>query len=241
VRWIAGHGQLLTDALGRPARMLGVAYDVTAQHSLLQQREIMLREVNHRVKNSLQLVSSLLNLQQNAAGDEHLRDQLVQADRRIMTIARIHEHLYRSSEPISTIEFGSYLRALCRDLEASIVGEREISVEVDVDVADLPTDRVVSLALIVNELVTNAAKYAFVDRPSGRIRVSFRAGADGTGRLTIADDGRGLPDGYRLEAGAGLGMKVVVALVRNLHADLEIGNDGPGARFTISCAPKRAP
>ncbi len=111
--------------------------------------------------------------------------------------------------------------------------------EVDVDVADLPTDRVVSLALIVNELVTNAAKYAFVDRPSGRIRVSFRAGADGTGRLTIADDGRGLPDGYRLEAGAGLGMKVVVALVRNLHADLEIGNDGPGARFTISCAPKR--
>jgi PAS domain S-box-containing protein len=240
VRWIAGHGQLLTDGLGRPARMIGVAYDVTAQHSLLQQREIMLREVNHRVKNSLQLVSSLLNLQQSGAGDEQLRDQLVQADRRIMTIARIHEHLYRSSEPISTIEFGSYLRALCRDLEASIVGERDISVEVDADVADLATDRVVSLALIVNELVTNAAKYAFGDQKSGRIRVTFRAEQDGTGRLTIADDGRGLPQGYRLEANAGLGMKVVVALVRNLHANLEIGNDGPGARFTISCTPARA-
>ena len=104
----------------------------------------------------------------------------------------------------------------------------------------LPTDRVVSLALIVNELVTNAAKYAFVDQRSGRIRVTFRAEQDGTGRLTIADDGRGLPQGYRLEANAGLGMKVVVALVRNLHANLEIGNDGPGARFTISCTPARA-
>lgn len=241
VRWIAGQGQLLTDALGRPARMIGVAYDVTAQHSLLQQREIMLREVNHRVKNSLQLVSSLLSLQQGGAGDEQLRSQLAQADRRIMTIARIHEHLYRSSEPISTIEFGSYLRDLCRDLEASIAGERDIAVEVNADAAHLPTDRVISLALIVNELVTNAAKYAFVDQPDGKIRVTFRAGPDGSGRLTIADDGRGLPGGYRIEDHAGLGMKVVAGLVRNLHASLEIGNDGPGARFTISWEPARAP
>ncbi len=135
-----------------------------------------------------------------------------------MTIARIHEHLYRGAEPISTIEFGSYLRDLCRDLEASVVGERDIVVSVDADAAELATDRVVSLALIVNELVTNAAKYAFVDRPGGQIRVTFRAGADGTGRLTIADDGRGLPDGYRIDAGPGLGMKVVAGLVRSLRA-----------------------
>lgn len=239
VRWIAGQGQLLTDSSGRPARMIGVAYDVTAQHSLLQQREIMLREVNHRVKNSLQLVSSLLSLQQSGSGDEQLRDQLGQADRRIMTIARIHEHLYRSSEPISTIEFGSYLRNLCGDLQASIAGERDIRVDVDADAADLPTDRVVSLALIVNELVTNAAKYAFVDQPSGQIEVTFRAGAGGSGRLTIADNGRGLPDGYRIDGHVGLGMKVVAGLVRNLHARLEIGTDGFGARFTIVCAPAR--
>ncbi|HSO42448.1 MAG TPA: PAS domain S-box protein [Rhodospirillales bacterium] len=236
VRWIAGQGELLIDAQGRPVRMIGVAYDVTAQHSLLQQREIMLREVNHRVKNSLQLISSLLSLQQSGVSDDGLRDQLAQADRRIMTIARIHEHLYRGAEPIRTIEFGSYLRDLCRDLEASIAGERDIVVSVDADAAELATDRVVSLALIVNELITNAAKYAFVDRPSGRILVTFRAIPDGTGRLTIADDGRGLPEGYRIEAGPGLGMKVVVGLVRSLRAHLEIGNDGPGARFTISCA-----
>ncbi|MGZ8996278.1 MAG: sensor histidine kinase, partial [Rhodospirillales bacterium] len=115
-------------------------------------------------------------------------------------------------------------------------GERDIVVSVDADAAELATDRVVSLALIVNELITNAAKYAFVDRPSGRILVTFRAEPDGTGRLTIADDGHGLPEGYRIEAGPGLGMKVVVGLVRSLRAHLEIGNDGPGARFTISCA-----
>lgn len=241
IRWVAGQGELVTDSLGRPARMIGVAYDVTAQDSLLQQREIMLREVNHRVKNSLQLVSSMLGLQQSGVADERLHDQLAQADRRIMTIARVHEHLYRSVDPVSTIEFGSYLRDLCHDLKESVVGDRDIVVSVDADRAELATERVVSLALIVNELVTNAAKYAFADRQGGRIAVTFRAEADGTGWLTIADDGHGLPEGYRIDAGPGLGMKVVAGLVRSLSAELEIDNDGPGARFAIRFAPQRTP
>lgn len=156
-----------------------------------------------------------------------------------MTIARIHEHLYRGAEPISTIEFGAYLRELCRDLGSSVAADRQIAISVDADAAEMPTDRVISLALIVNELVTNAAKHAFPDDAVGHIAVTFRVGPDGTGSLTVADDGRGLPEGYRIDGGAGLGMRVVAGLVRSLCACLEIGNDGPGARFTISCAGAR--
>lgn len=240
VRWLAAQGQIQRDETGRPVRMIGVAYDVTAQQSLLRQREIMLREVNHRVKNSLQLVSSLLGLQHSTAKDETLRSQLAEADRRILTIAKIHEHLYRGAEPVNTIEFSGYLRDLCRELQETLAVDGGITIAVDADVAELPTDRVISLALIVNELVTNATKYAFEGSEGagasehGRIDVRFHFEPDGGCKLVVADTGRGLPADYRPEAGPGLGMKVVSGLARSMRAQLECDSSGPGARFTIT-------
>jgi PAS domain S-box-containing protein len=233
VRWLAARGEIKMRSADGPGRMLGVAYDVTAQHRLLRQKEIMLREVNHRVKNSLQLVSSLLNLQHGSVDNEDVRRQLAEADRRILTIAKIHEHLYRGVEPISRIEFAGYLHDLCRELQTTVAGDSDIVVAVDADAVELPTDRVISLALIVNELVTNAAKYAFAEGQGGRIDVSFRAGADAYS-LTVADRGRGLPEGYRIDDSKGLGMRVVSGLVRSMRAELDIGHNSPGTRFTIS-------
>lgn len=234
VHWLAAQGEIKKDAVGRPVRMIGVAYDVTAQRSLLRQKEIMLREVNHRVKNSLQLVSSLLGLQHSTAEDESLRSQLAEADRRILTIAKIHEHLYRGVDPLNTIEFAGYLGDLCRELEETLAGPGKIAIEVDADSADLPTDQVISLALIVNELVTNATKYAFDEGKGGRIDVCFRKDTTGGCRLIVADDGRGLPADYRLDASPGLGMKVVSGLARSMRAELAFDSAGAGARFTIS-------
>jgi two-component sensor histidine kinase len=235
--------------------MIGVAYDVTAQRSLLRQKELMLREVNHRVKNSLQLVSSLLSLQHSSVADETLRAQLAEADRRILTIAKIHEHLYRDAEAINTIEFSGYLRDLCRELQDTLAGRSGIAVVVDADPADLPTDRVISLALIVNELVTNATKYAFPEaadddvrdregeggreRDGGgkRIDVGFCMTAEGGCRLSVADNGRGLPADYRPENSPGLGMKVVSGLARGMHAELAFDSSSNGARFSVSFPP----
>ncbi len=234
VRWLAAQGEVKKGEDGRPVRMIGVAYDITAQHSLLRQKEMKLREVNHRVKNSLQLVSSLLGMQHSTTENDVLRRQLADADRRILTIAKIHEHLYRGVEPIGAIEFAGYLRDLCRELQDTIAADGGVTIAVDADTAELATDRVISLALVVNELVTNATKYAFGDREAGgRIDISFRRGPDDIYRLNVVDNGRGLPEGYRIEDSSGLGMKVVAGLVRSMQAELDVGS-GSGARFTIS-------
>lgn len=234
IRWVVAQGETITDGDGRAVRMIGVAYDVTAQHSLLEHKEFMLHEVNHRVKNSLQLVSSLLSLQQSTLESAEVRSHLIEADRRILAIAKIHEHLYRGAGPANKIEFASYLRDLCAELEDTIAGGRDIRIIVEAKSLELPTDQVISLALIVNELVTNAAKYAFEERAGGRIGVSFGAGPDGGYRLVVGDDGCGLSDGFNLDDSAGLGMKVIVGLVRGMDAKLEIGVPDEGASFIIT-------
>lgn len=236
VRWLAAQGETISDTDDRPVRMIGVAYDITARHDLLEHKEFMLHEVNHRVKNSLQLVSSLLNLQQSTLESAEMRSHLIEADRRILAIAKIHEHLYRGVGPANRIEFAGYLRDLCAELEDTVAGGRDIRIVVEAQPLELPTDQVISLALIVNELVTNAAKYAFEKRAAGRIAVSFAAGPEGLYRLVVGDDGCGLPDGFKVEESAGLGMKVAVGLVRGMGARLEVGAPDKGASFVITLA-----
>ncbi len=211
----------------------GLKAALAEKTSLLEQRELLLREVNHRIKNSLQLVSSMLHLQTHSAGPE-LRQQLAQANRRVLTVAKVHEQLYKQPQLLNRIEFAQYLRNLASSLEQT-VGDtgQQISVRIDADRAEIATDRVVSLALAVNELVTNASKYAFRDRMDGRITVTFRVMPDGSQRLSVADDGQGLPEGFSPQRSAGLGMKVVLGLVHGLGATLDIDSSEHGTAFTI--------
>jgi two-component sensor histidine kinase len=217
------------------ANTLGVAIDKerarVEREDLLNQKDLLLREIDHRVKNSLALVASLLGMQERTAASAEAKAVLAAASARLMSIARIHEQLYKSAH-IAAVEFGSYLTGLCTDLASSLGRVGEIDLGVDVDRFSLPVDRAVPLGLITVELVTNAIKYA--RHPSGlsTIQVTCRR-EDGHFLLTVADDGPGLPEGFDAGSTGGLGMRLVRTLVRQLGGSLEAANVAGGARFSV--------
>jgi two-component sensor histidine kinase len=194
-------------------------------------KDVLLREVNHRVKNSLQLVSSLLALQAKQSLSPAVADGLAEAQRRVATVARVHERLYRTDR-VETVAFGAYLRDLCAELESSLtesVGERRLIVEA-ADV-ELPTDMVAPLALIANELITNAWKHAYPPGSLGSVTVTFES-PGGLVRLSVTDRGVGLPEGFVPASASGLGMRLVQALVRQLGGSLHIETAPPGGHGT---------
>jgi two-component sensor histidine kinase len=204
---------------------LGLALD--AKEAAIQQQALMAREIDHRVKNSLQLVASLLALQSRDAQPD-AAEQIQAAARRVSSIARLHEHLY-SSKTAETINARDYLTRLAVDLASLLPGGDPASVEVDVIDIDLPTDRIVAIGLIVNELVTNAAK-------QGATRVAVTLQYDGGDRvLTVANDGNSLAAGFDLHRSKGLGLKVVLALARRFQVDVTCVNqtDRPGVAFVM--------
>ena len=204
---------------------LSLALD--AKEAAIQQQALMAREIDHRVKNSLQLVASLLVLQSREAQPD-VAEQIQAAARRVSSIARLHEHLY-STETAETINARDYLTRLAVDLASLLPGGEPSTVEVDVIDLDLPTDRIVAIGLIVNELATNAAK-------QGATRVAVTLKYDGGDRvLTVANNGNNLPAGFDLHKSKGLGLKVVLTLAQRFHVDVTCANqtDGPGVAFVM--------
>lgn len=211
--------------------VLVTIHDVSAKAAALREKEVLLREVNHRVKNSLQLVSSLLTLQALSSKEPEMRRQFQEACGRIGTVAQVHQRLYQS-ETYSEVAFGQYLRDLCRELGGGALAKGR-AVTVDADDIDLSADAVIPLALVVNELVCNALKYAYADGEAGEVAVEFRVLPDGAKRLSVADRGRGLPAGYEVARADTLGMKVVRAFAGQLKGKFRAEPAGPGARFVI--------
>jgi two-component sensor histidine kinase len=197
----------------------------------VQQKELLLKEVNHRVKNSLQLVASLLNLQRNQIPDQQTRGHFEEAARRINTVAQVHQRLYRDDRP-DRVALHHFLEELCHDLNR-VFPERNITIVCNASECFLSTDRVIPVALILNELIANAFKYSFPGDAGGTIKVSCRPTPDAV-ELSVTDDGAGLPDGFDPNAQAGLGMKIVSALTRQLRAKLEVTNLPIGKAFTFS-------
>ena len=220
------------------ANTLGVAIDKERTHaqleSLLKQKELLLLEIDHRVKNSLSLVSGLLGMQERSAKSSEARVALSAASARILSIARIHEQLYRGTDT-ATVAFGAYLEGLCTDLAASLGRIEDIDFKVEAEAFDLPVSRAAPLGLITAELLTNALKYA--RHASARSSVVVTCARDHDHLvMTIADDGPGLPDGFDITAGNGLGMRVVTSLVRQLKGTVEAGNHQGGAHFVVRVA-----
>ncbi|WP_192961310.1 histidine kinase dimerization/phosphoacceptor domain -containing protein [Methanothermobacter thermautotrophicus] len=196
----------------------------------LEEKELLLREIHHRVKNNLQVISSLLNLQSSYIDDPGVTAVLRDSQGRIMSMSMIHEKLYRSGN-LADIDVRGYLEGLARSIMFSYMRpDQHVDLKFEMDDIRLNVDTIMPLGLIVNELVTNAFKYAFPDG-GGEVRVSLRRDGDGF-LLTVADDGVGLPDDFNLDSLRSLGMLLVRNLTDQLNGELEYTSNG-GTEFRV--------
>jgi two-component sensor histidine kinase len=207
----------------------------------LAERELLLREVNHRVKNSLQLVLSMLSLQSGEFRETGAKELFAKAIARVTAIASIHERLYQDTDPL-TIDVQTYLSGLCAELARAGIGdERHADLRTDIEPLRLPTEHGVSLALIVNELVMNALKHGRTDDRSATINVSLRRVESGQARLTVADNGPGLGAGEPASSAkpaTGLGSRLISMLVRQLNGELRVEHaEGYAAHITFPLQP----
>jgi two-component sensor histidine kinase len=195
--------------------------------------EALLREVNHRVGNSLQLVSSFVALQARSLSDDTARAALTDTQARIEAVAQVHRRLYTSAD-VEAVEMKEYLSDLIEQLSQSLSADsRGVVVTLEATPVRVATDRAVSLGVIVTELVTNAVKYAYPEGP-GEIRVRLTSLGDGEAELAVTDDG----PGFRLESapkGGGLGRMIVKAMAASLKTEVSYG-DGPGAEARLRFA-----
>lgn len=223
----------LEDALTR-RRLERANAEAQEQVRLARDRaEAMLREVNHRVGNSLQLVSSFMSLQQRQLADEGARAALREAQARIEAVAHVHRRLYASGD-MATVAMDEYLRGLVDELSKS-VGPDGGAPRLALKAAPIcvTTDQAVSLGVVVTELVTNAVKYAYAPGEDGEIRVILEE-ADGGGRalLTVEDDGPGLGDGA--PKGTGLGGKIISTMAQGLRSAVEFDKAHKGVRARLA-------
>jgi two-component sensor histidine kinase len=245
VRWFIGIGRVAYDKSGRPITMYGVDLNITERKQIeeqlkasLQEKEILLKEVHHRVKNNLQVISSLLSLQSYTIQDPQVQVLFQNTRNRVHSMALLHEQLYQSDN-LAQIDFAHYVQRLVRHIvDSHDAPTRNITFTIDIAQVNLRMDTVLPCGLIINELVTNALKHAFPDGCGGEIGIRFVATDPGQCGLTIWDTGVGLPEGLELNRRtSSLGLRLVNALVRQLQGSLEV-TPQPGSTFTIAFAHK---
>lgn len=225
----------------------------------LDEKEVLLKEVHHRVKNNLQMIQSLLNLQMRLVEEPKALDVLAESQRRIRAMALVHEKLYQSNR-LARINFAEYGRSLMRDLLQSYpLNSLAIRLSLEIAEVELPVDTAISCGLIINELFSNAVKYAFPEKPpavqSGLITIQFQLHSEApqpgqpqpsaSYRLTVADNGVGIPAEVDVGTTKSLGLRLVHALTRQLRGTLHIERQTTerptGTTFTISFASQDKP
>ncbi|MBP0439040.1 sensor histidine kinase [Tianweitania sediminis] len=192
--------------------------------------ELLLAEVNHRVGNSLALVAALVRMQASAIADPGAKEALAETQVRISAIANLHRSLY-TSDDVRNVALDDYLATIVAELGTSMSasGHKPL-VKLDLDRYSIPTDKAVSVGMIVTELLTNALKYAYPTEEKGEVRLILRRSEDGAALLTVEDDGIGW-NGTGVAKGTGLGSRIVKAMAANLGATITHG-DGVGGTCT---------
>jgi two-component sensor histidine kinase len=197
--------------------------------ALAAEREVLLREVNHRVGNSLQIIASLLHLQANSSAQEDVKAALTNAMGRVAAVAQVHRRLY-TSDDLKSVLLNLYLDALLEDLRRSAEGNRMSRLTLKAESIEIDPDRAVAIGIIVNELVMNAVKYAYPDG-AGPIHVELAAEGDDL-LLSIADDGVGL-NGKSDPRSTGMGQRIVTAMASKLEASVERDPAHAGTRIVL--------
>jgi two-component sensor histidine kinase len=217
------------------ANILGMAIEQQQYQRKLQaaldRHQVLLREVNHRVKNSLQVVSSMLHLQANAVGDQNLSERLNEAASRVNAVGRAYERLAYTAD-YENIDLIEYLRQIIEDLERTVA---PCKIQFDApEAVRFAADRAILVGLIINELVSNAGKYAYPDRAGGSIwvRVSFQRDKEAIA-ISVRDEGVGLPPGFDPAASKRLGTRLVNALSKQLGGELTQPPAPIGTNFTL--------
>jgi len=222
-----------------------IAYDITERKRIdkairgaLKEKEILLQEVHHRVKNNLQIINSILNLQKKFVEDEKAIVGLEEIQNRVSTMSIIHETLYQNTD-VSNIEFSSYLTRIAGNVIQGYQSDTQVELVTNLEDIQAPLDQAIPCGLILNEWVSNAMKYAFQGRETGTISVGLRS-AEVEGhpdeeeiQIEVRDDGVGLPEGFDWSGRDSLGLYLVQALSEQLDAELLAESDG-GTRFLVS-------
>ncbi|MFC1568985.1 sensor histidine kinase [bacterium] len=196
----------------------------------LREKTLLLQEIHHRVKNNLQVITSLLNLQAGQVHDQEAKDALTSSKQRVHAMAMIHTRLY-SDPHISDINFEKYIESIANDIQKMYSTSGRIQLTLDLQSEHLDIDTAVPLGLIVNELLTNALKHAFKDGSQGEIHVVFK-GNDKTYLLEVHDNGQGLSKETPDQQNHSLGLKLVRILTKQLEGTLDI-NSSKGTHFSI--------
>jgi two-component sensor histidine kinase len=207
----------------------------TGEHlkASLQEKEVLLKEIHHRVKNNLQVISSLLSLQSAKVEDEQVLEMFAESRDRVRSMALVHEKLYQSSD-LAQVDFGEYVHSLVAQLTRTYhqTGDGAVALQVDAQDVALSIDMAVPCGLIINELVSNALKHAFPDGRNGKIRISLRAKRDGFA-LEVTDNGVGFPDDKDFLNSESLGMQLVALLVEQIQGRIELDRR-KGTTFRIT-------
>jgi PAS domain S-box-containing protein len=224
---------------GKPEEVSCLMYDNTERKQIdrkirdsLKEKEVLLKEVHHRVKNNLQVISSILNLQSSYVSDPSTLDILQESQNRIKSMSFIHETLYRTTD-FSSINFSEYIKSLSHNLIQSYrLQNCTVDFVADIDTIEMSIDQSIPCGLIVNELVSNALKYAYKDRKKGKLIIELKEKGNQVS-LKISDDGVGLPENFKYEKNDSLGVQLVYSLTEQLDGTIEV-NSEKGTSFLIT-------
>lgn len=225
---------------GKIVLVEGIAHDISGRYKMeeklkaaLTEKEVLLREVHHRVKNNMQVISSLLKIQSNHVEDARFQEILAECQNRVQSMALVHEYLYKA-EDLSAVDFKEYVQALTNELcQSYLIGSTNVTLEIEMEKISLFIDIAVPCGLIINELVSNALKHAFKNDRPGKIWISMHLCDNREANMIVSDNGIGMPPGMDFNTIESLGLYLVrMLVVKQLHGTVTL-KSGPGTEFHI--------